>query len=81
MNAVNIRVDEPTRDTLRALSRECDEKMSVLVAQAVKDFRRKKFMEALNAEYAAVRADPEAWKSELQERAIWDGTLLDGIDK
>jgi predicted transcriptional regulator len=81
MSAVSIRIDEPTHDTLRELAKEWDEKISVLLAQAVKDLRRKKFMEALNAEYAALRADPKAWESEAKERAAWDGTLLDGVDR
>src|ERR1035437_2358549 len=41
MSAV-IRIDEPTHETLRELSKDCDESMSVLVAQAVKDLRRKR---------------------------------------
>jgi predicted transcriptional regulator len=81
MSAVSIRVDEPTHETLRELSKEWDEKISVLVAQAVKDLRRKKFMESLNAEYAALRVNPKAWEAETKERAAWDGTLLDGVDK
>ena len=79
--AVNVRVDEPTHATLRELSLEYDEKMSVLLAEAVKDFRRKKFMEAVNVEYAALRDDPEAWAAERAERAIWDATLTDGLTK
>ena len=80
MSAV-IRVDESTHETLRELSEECDEKMSVLIALAVKDLRRKKFMEALNAEYAALRADEAGWESDRQERAAWDVALADGLEK
>ena len=76
-----IRVDEPTRDALRELSKECDESMSRLVAQAVKDLRRKKFIESANAEYAALRADEGAWEAERQERAVWDAALADGLTK
>jgi predicted transcriptional regulator len=80
MSAV-IRVDKPTHETLRELSEECDEKMSVLIALAVKDLRRKKFMEALNAEYAALRADEAGWEADRQERAAWDVALADGLEK
>jgi predicted transcriptional regulator len=80
MSAV-IRVDEPTHETLRELSKDCDESMSVLVAQAVKDLRRKRFIEFANAEYAALRADEVAWEAERQERAVWDAALADGLTK
>ena len=79
--ATVIRVDEGTRDTLRELSREFDETMSALVSQAVRDLRRKKFIEAANAEYSALRADEEAWVAERQERDAWDATLDDGLDR
>jgi hypothetical protein len=81
ISAVSIRVDGTTRDTLRELAHECDEKMSVLLAQAVKDLRRKKFMEGLNAEYAALRSDPSLWKAEVRERSAWDSSLGDGLEK
>lgn len=29
---------------------------------------------------AAARADPEVWAEELAERALWDSTLLDGLE-
>ena len=37
-------------------------------------------IEETNRAYAALRADPEAWREELAERALWDATLLDGLD-
>jgi hypothetical protein len=37
-------------------------------------------LDATDRAYAALRADPEAWAAELAERALWDATLLDGLD-
>ena len=34
----------------------------------------------MNAGYAELRADPEAWAAHLAERKLWDATLLDGLD-
>lgn len=81
MSAATVRVDGPTHDTLRELSEQYGEKMSSLLSQAVKDLRRRKFMEAVNAEFAALRSDPKAWKGEAKERAAWDATLADGLRK
>jgi hypothetical protein len=34
----------------------------------------------LNAGYAELRADPEAWAELEAERRLWDATLMDGLD-
>lgn len=33
-----------------------------------------------NRAYAALKADPAAWKEERRERARWEGTLADGLE-
>jgi hypothetical protein len=38
-------------------------------------------LEAMNAGYAKLRADPQAWAAELAERELWDQTLADGVDQ
>ena len=81
MSALMVRVDELTRETLRELSKTCDEKMSVLLACAVEDFRRKKFLEAANAAYETLRADPKARAADEIERDLWDGVASDGLPR
>jgi hypothetical protein len=34
-----------------------------------------------NAEYAALRGDPEAWAEIEAERALWDSSIADGLDE
>jgi hypothetical protein len=48
--------------------------------KAAEAYRRKLFFEQLNAGYAELRADPEAWAEHLAERELWDATLRDGLD-
>ncbi len=48
--------------------------------QTLDAYRRKLFFEQLNAGYAELRADPEAWAEHLAERKLWDATLMDGLD-
>lgn len=50
------------------------------VARAIEHYRRQKFLERINADYAALRADPEAWREEQEERDAWDSTLMDGLE-
>ncbi|HET7035820.1 MAG TPA: hypothetical protein VFI42_09095 [Thermomicrobiaceae bacterium] len=52
--------------------------MQDLIAVAVEAMRRKRILEMTNAAYAAMRADPERWQEELDERREWEETLTDG---
>lgn len=54
--------------------------MQAVIDRAIEEHRRRVFMEAANAEYAAFRADPEAWAEYQKELNLWEGTLMDGLD-
>jgi bifunctional DNA-binding transcriptional regulator/antitoxin component of YhaV-PrlF toxin-antitoxin module len=41
---------------------------------------QQRFLLETEQAYAELRADPAAWEAELRERALLDGTLLDGLD-
>lgn len=43
--------------------------------------RRQRFLEEVNAGYAALRADPEASSAHTAEIAAWDATLADGLSE
>ena len=49
--------------------------MQAVLNEAMKQYQRTKLMDEANTAYAALRADPEAWKEELEERQAWDATL------
>jgi hypothetical protein len=51
-----------------------------IVETALDAYRRKVFFERLAADYAALKADPEAWAEELAERKLSEATLPDGLD-
>ena len=54
--------------------------MQALLDEAVEHYRREKLLNAANAAYAKLRADPESWREELAERQQWDATLADGLE-
>jgi len=81
MASATVRLREPTRAVLRRMADESGEAMSVVLEKAIEAYRRQRFLEQVNAAYAALRADPEAWRVELEERRSWDATLMDGIDE
>lgn len=42
--------------------------------------RATRFWDEVNARYAALRADPQAWAEEQADRAAMGHTLMDGLD-
>lgn len=53
--------------------------MQTVLDEAIEQYRRDQFFKELNAGYASLQSDAEAWNEELTDRQSWDGTLLDGI--
>ena len=51
-----------------------------VLEDAVKAQYDRQFWDAVNAGYAAMRADPSAWAEVESERRLWENTLLDGLD-
>ena len=54
--------------------------MMDVLDQALVAYRRKLFFEQMNAGYAELRADPEAWAEVEAERKLWNATQMDGLD-
>jgi hypothetical protein len=75
-----IRVDQAVEKRLGEIAARTGDTMQEVVAAAVEEYERKLFWEQVNAEFAALRNDPKAWKQELDERAAWDATLSDASD-
>lgn len=53
--------------------------MHSILEKTVEEYRRRHFLEDVNAAYAALRKDPEVWKAVEEERSDWDVTLGDGL--
>jgi predicted kinase len=77
---VLVRIGEKTHETLRQLAKETHLPMQEIMAQAVEHYRRQRILAATNEAFAALQADPSAWREIEEERAIWDATLMDGLD-
>ena len=75
-----VRVTAETRDLIQELARESNQSMQSLIARAVEQYRRQLVLQRANDAYAALRAQPEGWAEELEERHIWESTLADNLD-
>lgn len=79
MPSATVRISETARETLRDLAARTGESMQEILERAVEEYRRRRFLEEVNAGFAALRNDPKAWQEELAEREEWDRTLADGL--
>jgi predicted transcriptional regulator len=81
MTTTTIRVSLRARDLLQELAHTSGSSMQVVLEQALEQYRRKQLLEATNAAYAALRANPEDWASLEQERLPRDQTRADGLEE
>jgi hypothetical protein len=73
-------ISEKMNALLHELAQDTGKTVEEVLDAAVEDYRRKVFIEKVNAGYAALRADPVAWAEVEAERRAWDATLMDGLD-
>lgn len=74
-----ITVTQRTFATLTVLAEATGEPMEAVLDHAVEDYRRRDFLDGLNADFTALWDDPEAWDEEQEDRKMWDATLADGL--
>jgi predicted DNA-binding protein len=74
----NIRISPQAQAALRELATREGRPMETVLDEAIE--QREKLLDAANAAYAQLRADPESWKEELAERRHWDGAVADGLE-
>jgi hypothetical protein len=79
MPGATVKIDAETYAKLKETVAETGEPMIAVLAKAVETYRRRTFLEGLNADFAALRNDRRAWAEEQSERAAWDATLADDL--
>ena len=79
--AIQVRVNESTHNTIKDLAREFGESMQTIVDKAVERYKREVFLEGLNQDFKNLQENETDWAEELEERRLWENTLLDGVEK
>ena len=64
----------------RDLAEREGKSIQTVLDDAIEHYRRDKFLDEVNAAYARLKSDPVAWKAELDERLVLEGTLMDGLE-
>jgi hypothetical protein len=80
MSNPTVPITEASHRLVRELAERTGQSVTEVLDKALDAYRRKLFFEQMNAGYAELRADPEAWAEHLAERRLWDVTLMDGLD-
>ena len=78
--STTVRISEQTHNRLREMAAQSGEPMQAVLDKALEQYRRQKFWEEMRTAYAAIESDPEAVAAEKKEFALWDATLMDGLD-
>jgi hypothetical protein len=76
-----MRVRSDIHSLLRHMAEEQGVSMQVVLDRALEDYRRALVFEKAEQSYRTLRANREAWQQELDERALWDATLHDGLER
>jgi hypothetical protein len=80
MSVPTVHISEASHRILKELTEQTGQTMMDVLDKALDAYRRKLFFEQMNAGYAELQADPQAWAAHLAERKLWDATLLDGLN-
>jgi predicted transcriptional regulator len=80
MSTPTISISEASHRLLQELAEQTGQTEREVLDKALDAYWRKLFFEQLNAGYAEMQADPEAWAEHLAELREWDATLMDGLD-
>lgn len=67
-----VRINKTMHEALRELAEREKAPLQTVLERAIENYRRQRFLEAANRQYAALRADEKAWQQELAEREQWD---------
>jgi hypothetical protein len=81
MSMQTVPISEASHKLLKELAEQTGQTTMDVLDKALDAYRRKLFFEQMNAGYAELRADPQAWAEHLAERKLWDATLMDGLDQ
>jgi hypothetical protein len=80
MTPAIVQISDASARLLKELAEKTGLTTSVVLDKALDAYKRKVFLEQLNAAYAALRADPAAWADVEAERQSMAGSLMDGLD-
>jgi len=80
MATESVRINSAAKRSLEELAEETGRPKTVILAEALEQYRRERFLSGLADDFSSLRADPRKWQEEQQERRAWDAALGDDLD-
>lgn len=80
MKGTTVRVPARTHAQLTELAEAGREPLVQVLTRAVERYYREQWIAAANEEFAALRAEPEAWAAYTADMALFDQALGDGLE-
>ncbi len=78
--STTVRISEQAHRSLREMAEQSGEPMQAVLDTVIEQGRRQRFWDEMRTAYAAIEGDPEALAAEKREFALFEGTLMDGLD-
>jgi hypothetical protein len=73
------RILDSDHTLLQELAASTGKQHQEIIHEALAAFQRDRMLDEINAAFAALKRDDQAWRDEQAERAEWDGTAADGV--
>lgn len=74
------KISENSEIILGRLQRRYHKSKTAIIEQALKKYEDQIILDEINEAYARLKEDKKAWKEELEERHVLEGTIGDGLD-
>jgi len=78
--ALTARISSTSDEIIHELVNKTGKSKIIIIEEALEAYRFRERMRLFNESYERLRADKNAWASELTDREEIEGTLLDGLD-
>lgn len=79
MAQTTVRITEEAREALREIAEEEGVSMQTVLSRAIETYRRRRFLDEVNAGFARLREEPGAWQTLDADRRTLDATIADGL--
>ncbi|MBM3477453.1 MAG: hypothetical protein FJX75_29640 [Armatimonadetes bacterium] len=80
MAGTMVRVDHQLRDDLKDTAAHTGQSIADVIRHSLELYRAELFFDEVDAAYARLQADPEAWAEELEERRLSENTITDDLE-
>jgi len=74
-----VRVTDGAKKKLKAIAQQKNISLQKTLDILIDAEEKRIFWDRVNEEFSKWQEDEVAWQAELEERALWDGCLLDGL--